>query len=180
MLIRYARLNTARVESILDALFNDKDTSTARFYRQLKSSRRIQNEFHVTLMHRASAAQDQAYWDKLIKLHEITQNVTTSGSWEPELGKCGVHMERVLWDNRIMCLIVRLDGSADDVVFHSVNPVAHVTVGTASQEIKPKESNDLLQRWLNEGSGGDTGIGELSVKGNVVLDGSVRGVLGRM
>jgi tRNA ligase len=65
-------------------------------------------------------------------------------------------------------------------VFESVNPVAHITVGTASQDIKPKESNDLLQRWLNGGSGGDTGIGEIAVKGNVTLEGSVRGVLGRM
>jgi tRNA ligase len=180
MLICYPRLNTTRVESILDALFNDKDASTARCYKQLKSSRRIQNEFHVTLMHRASAAQNQAYWDNLIKLHETIQSANTTGSWEPELGKCGVHMERVLWDDRIMCFVVRLNGIVNDVVFESVNPVAHITVGTASQDIKPKESNDLLQRWLNEGSGGDSGIGELSVKGNIVLEGSVRGVLGRM
>jgi tRNA ligase len=65
-------------------------------------------------------------------------------------------------------------------VFTSANPVAHVTIGTASPNIKPKESNDLLQRWLNEGSGGETGIGEIAVKGNVTLEGSVRGVLGRM
>ena len=131
-------------------------------------------------MHRMSAAQNQPYWDKLIKLHETSQQAATAGSWEPELGKCAVQMERVVWDSRIMCFVVRLDGSADDIVFESTNAVAHVTVGTASADIKPKESNDLLQRWLNEGSGGETGIGELSVTGNVVLDGSVGGVLGRM
>jgi tRNA ligase len=151
----------------------------------------VQNEFHVTLMHRASASDNQPYWDKLIKLHEASQQ-TNSGSWEPELGKCSVHMERLLWDDRIMCFIIRLNGSStlqangeqgtttEELVFESVNPVAHITVGTASSDIKPKESNDLLQRWLNEGSGGSTGIGELAVKGNVVLEGSVRGVLGRM
>ena len=91
-----------------------------------------------------------------------------------------------------MCFVVRMNGSStlqvdsemgtttEELVFESVNPVAHVTVGTANQQIKPMESNALLQRWLNEGSGGETGIGELSVKGNVVLDGSVRGVLGRL
>ncbi|KAJ4372873.1 tRNA ligase [Neocucurbitaria cava] len=190
------RLNTTRISSILDALFNDKDATTARFYNQLKQSRRIQNEFHVTLIHRASAAQNQAYWDKLTKLHEAGQQDdanANSGSWEPELSKCSVQMERVIWDDRIMCFVVRLNGSAtlqvhdsdvgtttEELVFESVNPVAHVTVGTASQQIKPMESNALLQRWLNEGSGGATGIGELSVRGNVVLDGSVRGVLGRL
>jgi tRNA ligase len=186
------RLNTQRVGSVLDALFNDKDAETSRFYKQLKQSRRIQNEFHVTLMHRASAPDNQAYWDKLIKLHEASQQTaTTNGSWEPELGHCSVHMERLIWDDRIMCFVIRLHGSStiqvageagtatEELVFESVNPVAHITVGTANQNIKPKESNDLLQRWLNEGSGGQTGIGEIAVKGNVMLDGSVRGVLGR-
>ncbi|KAH7085774.1 RNA ligase-domain-containing protein [Paraphoma chrysanthemicola] len=187
------RLNTQRVSSILESLFNDKNAETARFYRQLKQSRRIQNEFHVTLMHRASAPDNQTYWDKLVKLHEASQQTaTTNGSWEPELGQCGVHMERLIWDDRIMCFVIRLNGTktlqvareggstTEEIVFESVNPVAHVTVGTADQTIKPKESNDLLQRWLNEGSGGQTGIGEITVKGNVMLEGSVRGVLGRM
>lgn len=188
------RLNTSRVTSILDTLFDDKDATTAKMYRYLKQIRRVQNEFHVTLIHRASAAQNQAYWDKLDKLREAAQQTESSreASWEPELGKCGVQMERVIWDNRIMCFVIRLDGSStlqtnrengtttEELVFESVNPVAHVTIGTASNDIKPKESNDLLQRWLNSGSGGDTGIGEIAVKGNVTLDGSVRGVLGRM
>ncbi|OAK94333.1 tRNA ligase [Phaeosphaeriaceae sp. SRC1lsM3a] len=187
------RLDASRVSSILDTLFDGKGAATAKFYKQLKQSRRIQNEFHVTLMHRASAADNQPYWDKLLKLHEACQQTNASpGSWEPELGKCGVHMERLIWDERIMCFVVRLNGSStlqatseagtstEELVFESVNPVAHVTVGTASANIKPKESNDLLQRWLNEGSGEHSGIGEIAVKGNVELSGSVRGVLGRM
>jgi tRNA ligase len=180
-------LDNSRVGSILESLFNDKDTATSKMYKQLKQTRRIQPEFHVTLMHRASAASNQAYWDKLIKLHETSQQSTAAtGSWEPELGTCSVHMERVIWDDRLMCFVIRLNGSStlqptgEELVFESVNPVAHITVGTASPNIKPKESNDLLQRWLNQGSGGETGIGEIAVKGNVTLDGSVRGVLGRM
>jgi tRNA ligase len=46
--------------------------------------------------------------------------------------------------------------------------------------VKPKESNDLLAKWLEVGSGGDTGIHEEKVMGNVMLDGSVRGVLQRL
>lgn len=187
------RLDSARVSSILDALFDGKGATASRFYKQLKQSRRVQNEFHVTLMHRASAPDNQPYWDKLNKLHETCQQTNTApGSREPELGKCGVHMERLIWDDRIMCFVVRLNGSStlqvsseagtstEELVFETVNPIAHVTVGTASQNIKPKESNDLLQRWLNEGSGEHNGIGEIAVKGNVELAGSVRGVLGRM
>ncbi|KAH8731271.1 RNA ligase-domain-containing protein [Phaeosphaeriaceae sp. PMI808] len=183
-------LNTSRVNSILDTLFNNKDATTSKFYNQLKQSRRVQSVFHVTLIHRASAAENQTYWDKLAKLHEASLTTNAhSGSWDPEIGTCKVQMERLIWDDRIMCFVVRLHGSgrldgeegmSEEVNFETVNAVAHVTVGTANQNIKPKESNDLLQRWLNGGSGGSTGIGELAVKGNVTLDGSVRGVLGRM
>jgi tRNA ligase len=185
------RLDNSRVNSILDAIFAGKDASTSRMYMQLKQTRRVQNEFHVTLMHRASASDNPPYWDKLMKLSEASQQ-TGDKSWEPELGTCSVHLERLIWDDRIMCFVIRLNGSStlqinteqgsttEELVFESTNPVAHVTVGTASPDIKPKESNDLLQRWLNEGSGGNTGIGELPVKGSVMLKGSVRGVLGRM
>jgi tRNA ligase len=185
------RVNTQRISSILEATFTSANAQTARMYRHLKGARRIQNEFHVTLIHRASASGNQQYWDKLIKLHDgINNNAKPNDkSWEPELGKCSVHLERVIWDDRIMCFVVRLNGSAtiqveggsdtEGIAFETVNAVAHITVGTADQSIKPKESNDLLQRWINEGSGSN-GIGELAVKGNVELEGSVRGVLGRL
>ncbi|KAF2120574.1 RNA ligase-domain-containing protein [Lophiotrema nucula] len=188
------RLNTQRINSILDATFRDQKPEVSRMFRTLQQSRRIQNEFHVTLMHRASAPQNQAYWDKLIHLHDGCMHQTESKgskSWEPEIGKCHVHLERIVWDDRIMCFVVRLDGSAtihveaeggtgtEHIQFETVNPVAHVTVGTANQTIKPKESNDLLQRWLNAGSGPETGIQEVVVKGHVNLEGSCRGVLQR-
>jgi tRNA ligase len=187
------RVNTSRINGILDALFSGKGPEVAKMYNQMKQARRIQGEFHVTLIHRASANQNQAYWDKLIKLNDAVQTTTANtGSPEPELASCGVQVERLIWDDRIMCFVVRLNGTStfqaqseagtttEELSFETVNPIAHITVGTASQSIKPKESNDLLQRWLNEGSGAETGIGELSVKGNVNLEGSVRGVLGRL
>lgn len=186
------RLDTNKINSILESLFQDKDDATAHMYKQLKESRRVQNEFHVTLIHRASAPRNQEYWDKLSKLHDAVQRTNSNGSWEPELAKCEVQMERLVWDNRIMCFVVRLNGastfeiatetgtSTEQLLFATVNEVAHVTVGTAAPNIKPMESNALLQRWLSEGSGAQSGIGELSVRNNVVLEGSVRGVLGRL
>lgn len=183
------RLNAQRVNSILSAVFQNEDPQRSRLYRHLEQTRRIQHEFHVTLMHRASQSEHQAYWDRLLQLHStFTQTDSNKGSWEPELGTCSVQLERLVFDDRIMCFVVRLNGAATletqgrvaEIPFETVNPVAHVTVGTASADIKPKESNDLLQRWLNEGSGSETGIFDVPVKGNVVLQGSVRGVLGRM
>ena len=77
-----------------------------------------------------------------------------------------------------MAIVARLID--EDETWECVNPVAHVTVGTRGNDVKPKESNDLLQRWLKDGSGETTGIGEIPIRGSVVLEGSVRGVLQKL
>ena len=181
------RLPSQRVTTILEAIFRDKDAETARPYRQLKQSRRVQAEFHVTLIHRASAPQNQQYWDTLQGRHQevfrplwdkAVQGSITHAISEPELGKCQVLLERLVWDNRLMTFVVRLSNEGN-TNFETVNKVAHVTVGTVNPNVKPKESNDLLARWLEVGSGSQTGIYEEKVVGNVVLEGSVKGVLSR-
>ena len=179
-------LDATRVNSILEAIFADKDADTAHMYRRLKQHKRVQDQFHVTLIHRASSAGNRTYWDKL---KQVYAEHRATGSLQPELGKCHVHLERLIWDDRIMSFVVRLDGAVgslsdsmpvtEPLTLTTVNPVAHITVGTANSQVKPMESNALLQQWLTEGSGGETGIGEVSVSGNVVLEGSVRGVQAR-
>jgi tRNA ligase len=57
--------------------------------------------------------------------------------------------------------------------------VAHITVGTRDDGVKPKESNELLARWLEQGSGEGTGIGELVIEGSPLVEGEVMGVLSR-
>jgi tRNA ligase len=187
------RLPAQRVTSILEAIFRDKNAETARVYRQLKQSRRVQAEFHVTLIHRASAAQHEQYWNDLSRIHhdifhpmweKAAIEGTTHAIPEPELGKCQVLLERVVWDSRLIAFVVRLVSESSEAegkpAFETVNKVAHVTVGTVNPNVKPKESNDLLVKWLDVGSGGSTGIHEEKVLESVVLEGSVRGVLQRL
>lgn len=69
--------------------------------------------------------------------------------------------------------------SAQDAGYPCANAIPHVTVGTVSAEVKPKESNDLLRRWVEEGSGGETGIWEVEVKGVKVVEGVVGVVMMR-
>jgi tRNA ligase len=83
----------------------------------------------------------------------------------------------VVYDDRIMAIVVRLiDGEGK---WECVNKVAHITVGTKDDSVKPKESNDLLARWLELGSGEKTGIQEIVFEGRPTMDGIVRGVLSR-
>jgi tRNA ligase len=172
----------ARTNAALDAMFRDESPETNRMYRVLKQLRRVQSEFHVTLIHRAMANSHQAHWDKLHDLHTKASAPTPERQFptpEPNLGMCKVRLERLVWDDRVMAFVVRIRPSDENSQqFTSVNHTPHITVGTARPDIKPVESNHLLARWLQEGSGAN-GINELVVKGNVELDGTVRGVLQR-
>ena len=163
------------VLSTLDKLFNRESPETARIYRQFQQSRRIQPAFHVTLMHRASLASHSVLWSHLTDLRakalsEASQNPSTQTS-DPLLGECRVRLERVVWDDRVMCIVVRLL----DEGWETANPIAHITIGTAHPDIKPKESNELLQRWMESGS--QTGIADFEVAGHVEVPGEVRAVM---
>ncbi|KAJ5137949.1 hypothetical protein N7526_004182 [Penicillium atrosanguineum] len=91
----------------------------------------------------------------------------------PSLGPARVRLERLLWDDRIMTFVVRILSGEGGEELPCANAIAHVTVGTASADIKPKESNDLLARWVEGGSGGTTGINEMEVSGVLVIEGVV-------
>lgn len=174
------KLPATRVKSILDAMFQQASPDQARIYNQLKQQRRVQPEFHATLIHRAAAQQHADYWASLSDLHAKASSPTEQRPYadpEPKLGMCNVHLERLVWNDRVMAFVVRLiPAAASPLQWRSVNATAHVTVGTAAPNIKPVESNTLLAQWLKEGSGAN-GIGEMAVKGNVELEGTVHSVI---
>ena len=169
------KLPTTEVLSTLDKVFNKLPPEKAKMYRQLQQSRRLQAAFHVTLMHRASISSNPDLWSHLTTIHAntLSQQSKNPSAHEPDppIGKCRVRLERVVWDDRVMCIVARLL----DEGWETSNPIAHVTVGTAAQEIKPKESNDLLPRWLESGT--ETGIGECEVDGHVEVYGVVRAIM---
>ncbi|KAJ2984597.1 hypothetical protein NUW58_g5977 [Xylaria curta] len=159
------------VNVALESAFKGVDAQTQRFYKQLQQTRRIQLLFHVTLMHRATAKQHPELWQRYTALEAESQSV------DGKVGECEVILERVVFDDRIMAVVVRLLDQENK--WTCVNRVAHITIGTRDDSVKPKESNDLLARWLEVGSGSDTGIGERVFEGKPTLKGTVRGVLSR-
>ncbi|KAJ5158996.1 tRNA ligase phosphodiesterase [Penicillium coprophilum] len=186
-------LPAKEITSILQSLFPPKSNpETARLYNQLIHSRRLQPSFHVTLIHRASKKDNPETWNYLTTRYIDTQTKTPVSNpiqHPPTLGSARVRIERLVWDNRIMAFVARIlpaegaeaegaqaSGAAE---WPCANPIAHITVGTASPDVKPKESNDLLQRWVEVGSGGNTGIFEAEVEGVKVVDGVVGLVMSR-
>ena len=172
------------INSMVSSLFSgaNKKSEEARFYNHLKQTKRIQDAFHVTLIHRASAKEHQDIWDRYTDLY--TKADPNLATLTPSLGPARVRLERLVWDDRVMCIVVRLlppekhesaDGSE---VWPCANEVAHITIGTAAADVKPKESNDLLKRWLDD-EADKTGIFEKEVPGVKILDGTVKAVMQR-
>lgn len=173
----------SRVSATLHSMFAQSTAEVAHMYNTLGTQRRMQNEFHVTLIHRLNAAEHQETWARLSDLYKKESEPNADRPFalpSPKLGLCSVRLERLVWDHRVMAFLVRLgpaEGSNEH--FSSTNKLPHITVGTASSDIKPKESNDLLARWMQEGCTPQNGIHDMLVSGNVELEGVVKCILSR-
>jgi tRNA ligase len=135
------------------------------------------------LIHKASKKDHAEVWDSLTQLYteKMRQVPPKDHSVTPTLGSARIRLERLIWDDRLMTFVARIipQDENDQPDWKCVNPLPHVTVGTASPQIKPKESNDLLQRWLKEGSGEGTRIWEAEIPGVRVVNGTVNVVMSR-
>ncbi|EKD15919.1 uncharacterized protein L3040_003224 [Drepanopeziza brunnea f. sp. 'multigermtubi'] len=165
-------LSKAQILDILESTFASVSTNEARFFRKLQDSRRVQPEFHVTLIHRASSKDNPELWQKYSDLHTRSGDPSNPNT---KIGNCRVLLDRILWDDRIMAIVAKLV----DEGWECTNQVAHITIGTRGNDVKPKESNDLLRRWMELGSGDHVGIGEAAIVGRPVLEGTVKGILSR-
>ncbi|KAK2771060.1 hypothetical protein FQN53_005238 [Emmonsiellopsis sp. PD_33] len=176
------------ITTLLTSLFTPSDTNPippekSSLYNHLLNSRRIQPAFHVTLIHRASQPAHPKLWIHYTDLYKsaITKQLDPSNGYSletPPLGTCRVRLERLVWDDRIMAFVARICPNEGDE-WPCANEIPHVTVGTAAPNVKPKESNDLLKRWLERGAGGETGIWEMEVPAVTVLEGTVGEVMRR-
>ncbi|KAF9885983.1 hypothetical protein FE257_012161 [Aspergillus nanangensis] len=176
-------LPAGEVSTVLHSLFPSTTApEKARLYHQLVNSRRVQPSFHVTLIHRASKKDKPDVWDRYVRqyLDKMHDKPESDPSVTPVLAPARVRLERLVWDHRLMAFVARIVPPEDqEQNWPCANPVPHVTVGTVSPDVKPKESNDLLQRWLKTGSGGDTGIWEAEIPGVKVVEGLVGEVMSR-
>ncbi|TFB02626.1 tRNA ligase 1 [Trichoderma ghanense] len=172
--LEYMAINVATdpIDKVLDKAFKGVGPEVSRFFFQLKNTRRVQRKFHVTLMHKATAPMHPELWKRYTELHEA------AGGDDAKLGECDLVLERVVFDDRIMAIVVRIVDEENK--WECVNRVAHITVGTRDNSVKPKESNDLLAKWLEEGAGGEGNtIQEVVFAEKPTVKGVVQGVLSR-
>lgn len=170
-------LSATNINSVLSSLFADATPEESKFWKQLKGTNRIQREFHITLMHRASSTQNPQLWQYYIDLYRDTLN-NQKDDRTPSLGPGRLRLERVIWDDRLMGILVRILPSSNGTVWNSVNEYPHITIGTAGDGIKPVETNALIQRWA-ESDGKDISIMSKEIPGMKELDGAVKPVMQR-
>ncbi|ESZ97012.1 fungal tRNA ligase adenylyltransferase [Sclerotinia borealis F-4128] len=174
--LEYVSISLPRnnIKQTLDDAFGRVSSSKAMFYKALGQSQRVQPEFHVTLIHRANSKQYPELWQRYSDMHAEAggNNGWSAGT---EFGECQVMLERIVWDDRIMAIVARIVDNG----WECTNEIAHITIGTRGDDVKPKESNDLLKRWLVEGSGDESRIGEIAIEGRKIVHGAVKGVLSK-
>lgn len=186
-------LPTQEINHTLSSIFGGANPEQSRLYNTLLNSRRIQPKFHVTLIHRASKEEHRAIWQKYTNkyIDSLTHTpIEDPIQSPPKLGLARVRLERLVWDEKLLAFVVRIlpnnteadyagSGPGSEDEYPCANPIPHVTVGTVSPDVKPKESNDLLARWVQVGPGEETGIFEKEVKGVKVVEGTVGVVMMR-
>jgi tRNA ligase len=84
---------TMYILDILETAFDGQKRNKAIFFRQMQEARRIQQEFHVTLIHKAVCKQHPHLWDHYASLHQA------AGAAGNRLGTCDVRLERVSLPN---------------------------------------------------------------------------------
>ncbi|RVX71771.1 hypothetical protein B0A52_03955 [Exophiala mesophila] len=174
-------ISVTNMNSILASLFDQASQNEAAFYQSLKQSKRIQTEFHVTLIHRANAVAKSELWHSYTQAYSEaveSKDNKDKNKLTPTLGLARIKLERVVWDDRIMAVVVRIYPAEGSPLWQCSNAIPHITIGTIRPNVKPVESNDMLARW-ETGQGVGSTIFEKEVPGNVILEGSVKPVLRR-
>lgn len=158
-------LPSSIVNSVLESAFSLAPSDVCTFYSKLKSTHRIQENFHITLVHNANSGKFPEVWQMYNKLLEEKGDAANLGTVE-------VRLMNVVWNSRIMAITAEILGEE----FKGTNQLAHITVGTKDRGVKPKESNDMLETWQKQGRTVGGGFGMVSVREEAPVRGVVKAV----
>lgn len=73
----------------VETAFASISSNKARFFKQLQDNRRVQADFHVTLIHRASSKSHPELWQRYCDM------ISSADPWDNKIGHCTVQLERV-------------------------------------------------------------------------------------
>jgi tRNA ligase len=77
------------IREVFENAFGEQRAQKGRFFRELQQTKRLQEAYHVTLIHRASSKQHPVLWQRYEAMWK------EAGGTETKLGSCEVQLERV-------------------------------------------------------------------------------------
>lgn len=136
------------IEEVLNPLFASSE-GDADFWNHLKKKQRVAVKPHVTIAHRKEFPESKRLWERCEQLVD-----------EEPRSEFQLHMTHVVWDGRVMALVVesvtpaprggKEEAVAQKFVSHLEEEVRerfHVTVGTREAAISPVEAKTLVKGW---------------------------------
>ncbi|TPX72296.1 hypothetical protein SpCBS45565_g00645 [Spizellomyces sp. 'palustris'] len=164
---------------LLTKLFLKQAPEVRNMWESLVSARRVEAQklkgWHVTLCMTRRGDPKAAELSK-IYAQRIAEYMDAHPSASQASARTGpgipvrIGFKEVVWDDRVMAIVV--DGMPAEV--RSCNAIAHATVATASDDVKPVTSNEVLDwAYKSDGSGEGRRIWRLAVEECNDVDGQL-------
>jgi tRNA ligase len=141
----------------IDDLLNNKNHYGDCLLSSLRENDRVQSEFHITLAHvnqgKKGTNSERAIWEEYIEYYE-------SKGKGSELGVlASIRLKRLIWNDKALAVLVESvdyveKDNGKSLNFSIANKFPHITIGTASDDIKPFYSNELAEissQYVEEG-----------------------------
>ncbi|KAK9459644.1 RNA ligase-domain-containing protein [Lipomyces oligophaga] len=116
-----------------------KHGADCTFWNFLLENKRVQSEFHVTLMHVSESKIQEDIWEFYVK--KVEAGALAEYSFD-------ITGKSIIWDSRVMLVEVHLTAK-DTGIPLSPTQKFHITIGTAETLIKPVEAGLLLKDIMN-------------------------------
>lgn len=173
------KLPKAEILGLLTEDFRDQP-SKAEFFKTLSTADRVQDSFHVTMIHQESKKANPEEWSTYLKLLEKTKSAKANKRMDlstMSMGAYHIRITRVVWDSRVMCCEVEVSAVGDGLPACFIEH-PHTTIGTLSPDIKPYESNVLLKR-MNAPPNGHEEINSIQLSKPVEMERQLSAVMAR-
>ncbi|KAI6025548.1 RNA ligase-domain-containing protein [Pisolithus marmoratus] len=149
------------------------------FWHELVANKRVTDRPHITIVHRKNLPEQSHVWELCEALHR-----------KPRPPLFSFSLGCLVWNDRVMALAVEdfelvteSDGNSDidagqegsslvSHLPHFIRDSLHVTVGTATSDIRPVEAKALVEAWKR---GNRSGINSLEIDG-LSTKGRIRGL----
>lgn len=166
----------------LENTFKNSAPEIARVYKNLKQQGRVYRNFHVTLMHKSDANASPAnmqLWSTYTQMVRAQSNTKAEGTSSRLLGICDVRLKRIVFNDRVMAIVVTLNDWNNQ--WKSTNAIPHITIGTRDRSVPPKESNTLLPLWAEgEYNHQQDTIREIAIPTSPVIEGEVKAIFAKV